>query len=90
MNAFLFGVAIFLLANLAAGLVRIMRGPTAADRMLAAQLFATTGIAIMLLLAEALAQPAAQDVALIFAVLAVLSGLAFVRRVWGKALKEGD
>lgn len=89
MNAFLFGVAIFLLANLAAGLVRIMRGPTAADRMLAAQLFATTGIAVMLLLAEALAQPAAQDVALIFAVLAVLSGLAFVRRVWGKALKEG-
>lgn len=89
MSVFLFALAVFLLANLTAGLIRIMRGPTAADRMLAAQLFSTTGIALMLLLAEATGLPAAQDVALIVAVLAVLSGLAFVRRVWGRALREG-
>lgn len=89
MNGFLFALAVFLLANLTAGLIRIMRGPTAADRMLAAQLFSTTGIAIMLLLAEATALPAAQDTALIVAVLALLAGLAFVRRVWGRVLREG-
>lgn len=89
MSVFLFALAVFLLANLTAGLFRIMRGPTAADRMLAAQLFSTTGIAVMLLLGEATGVPAAQDAALIVAVLAVLSGLAFVRRVWGRALREG-
>lgn len=37
-----------------AGLVRIARGPTPADRMLAAQLFGTTGVAVLLLLAQGL------------------------------------
>ena len=82
MNGFLWAVALFLLVNIALGLVRIFRGPTTADRMLAAQLFGTTGIAIMLVLAEIEEAPAALDVALIFAVLAVLASLAFVRRLW--------
>jgi len=72
--------AIFLLLNIALGLIRILRGPTAADRMLAAQLFATTGVAVLLLLAEAQAMPALRDVALVLAALAVLAAVAFVRR----------
>ena len=43
-------VALFLLFAIVAGLLRILRGPTAADSMLAAQLFGTCGVAILLLL----------------------------------------
>ena len=42
-------LAFFLLLNIAAGLLRIVRGPTRVDRMLAAQLFGTTGVAVLLL-----------------------------------------
>jgi multicomponent Na+:H+ antiporter subunit F len=76
------GLALFLVVNIATGLVRILRGPTPADRMLAAQLFATTGVAVLLLLGEAQAAPAFADVALIFALLAVLAAVAFVERAW--------
>lgn len=81
MSEFLAGAAVFLLFNIALGLIRVWRGPTAADRMLAAQLFGTTGIAIVLLLAVAGGEPAGVDVALVFAMLAVLTLLAFVRRL---------
>ncbi len=45
-------LAVFLLVNLLAALVRALRGPTAADRMLAALLFGTTGVGVLLLLAH--------------------------------------
>ncbi len=60
------------------GLFRILRGPTPSDRMLAAQLFGTTGVAILLLLAEA-GDAALRDVALVFAALAVVNAVIFVR-----------
>jgi multicomponent Na+:H+ antiporter subunit F len=82
MSAFLTGVALFLLLNVAAGLIRVVRGPTQADRMLAAQLFGTTGVAIVLLLSQATGEPALRDVALIFALLAVVISVAFVKRGW--------
>jgi multicomponent Na+:H+ antiporter subunit F len=82
METLYLALAIFLMLNVAAGLLRILRGPTAADRMLAAQLFGTTGVAILLLLAEAQGQPALRDVALVFALLAALATVAFVKRVW--------
>jgi multicomponent Na+:H+ antiporter subunit F len=72
-------LAFFLLLNVFGGLVRVLRGPTAADRMLAAQLFGTTGVAILLLLAEGLGQPALRDVALVFALLAAVAAAVFVR-----------
>ncbi len=75
-------LAFFLLANILLGLLRVLRGPTPADRMLAAQLFGTTGVAILLLLAQGLAAPALRDVALVFALLAALAVVAFVRRAW--------
>lgn len=75
-------LAMFLLLNLAAGLWRIARGPTAADRMLAAQLLGTTAVGTLLLLAQANAMPAARDVALVLALLAAVTAVAFVRRAW--------
>jgi multicomponent Na+:H+ antiporter subunit F len=84
MSLLLLGVATFLLINLAAGLWRVMRGPTSADRMLAAQLFGTTAVAILLLLAEAMGEPALRDIALVFALLAAVAAVAFVQRVWSR------
>jgi multicomponent Na+:H+ antiporter subunit F len=80
MNGFVLGVALFLLLNVAAGLVRVWLGPTAPDRMLATQLFGTTGTAILLLLAEGLSNAAFRDVALILSLLASISTVVFVRR----------
>jgi multicomponent Na+:H+ antiporter subunit F len=80
MSAFLLAGALFLLATIGAGMVRILRGPTAGDRMLAAQLFGTTGVAMLLLLAEALDVPALVDVALVFGLLAAVATVAFVRK----------
>ncbi|WP_265089452.1 monovalent cation/H+ antiporter complex subunit F [Psychrobacter sp. 72-O-c] len=75
-------LALFLLLNLGVGMWRVLRGPTAADRMLAAQLFGTTAVAILLLLAEASSSAALRDVALVFALLATVTAVAFVRRAW--------
>lgn len=84
------GVAILLMLSLGIGLVRIWRGPGFADRMLAAQLLGTSGIAILLVLAAKSGQPALRDVALILALLAVLAVLAFVARVWDPDVDGGD
>ena len=74
--------ALVLLLSLVLGLLRIWQGPGFADRMLAAQLLGTTGVAMLLLLADPLGMPALRDVALVLALLAVLAVLAFVARVW--------
>jgi multicomponent Na+:H+ antiporter subunit F len=82
MNLTLEIVAVILLASLVLGLIRVWRGPTIADRMLAAQLFGTTGVALLLVLAELQGLPALRNVALVLAVLALMAVLAFVARVW--------
>jgi multicomponent Na+:H+ antiporter subunit F len=79
MAVFDYGVAVFLLLNLVGGLYRIVRGPSAADRMLASQLFGTTGVAVLLVLADATGVAALRDVALVFAALAGVNALVFVR-----------
>lgn len=88
MSELALGLAAFLLANLLVALVRVMLGPTGADRMLVAMLFGTTGVAVLLLLAEAQALPALIDAALVFALLAAIAGAAFARRAWLKPLGE--
>lgn len=80
----------FLLINLLVTLVRTVRGPTSADRLLAALLFATTGVAILLLLAFTPGGEALIDVALIFALLAAITGAAFAQRAWRQEGKEAD
>ncbi len=82
MQMLYFGMALFLLLTLVAGLWRVLRGPTAADRMLAAQLFGTTAVACVLLLAQAIDYPPLRDVALVLALLAAVTAVAFVRRAW--------
>jgi multicomponent Na+:H+ antiporter subunit F len=85
MDVVLHVTALFLLLNVLAGLVRVARGPTSPDRMLAAQLFGTTGVAILLVLAEAVDAPPLRDVALVFALLAAVLAVAFVKRGRGRA-----
>jgi multicomponent Na+:H+ antiporter subunit F len=80
MNALLAASALFLVVTLCAGLLRIVRGPTPSDRMMAAQLMGTTGIAALLLLAPVVRVPALIDVALIFALLAAVAAAAFTRK----------
>ncbi|MBA4142718.1 MAG: pH regulation protein F [Nitrosospira sp.] len=73
---------VFLFINLLVALLKVTRGPTHADRMLAALLFGTTGVALLLLLAHTEGEPALVDIALALAVLAVIAGAAFAQRAW--------
>lgn len=78
MAEFLVAAAGFVLAMTALGLTRILRGPADADRMMAAQLLGTGGIAALLLLATGTKVPAAVDAALTLALLAAFASVAFV------------
>jgi multicomponent Na+:H+ antiporter subunit F len=79
MTEFLFGGALAVLFTVALGLVRILRGPGDADRMMAAQLLGTGGIAVLLLLGAAVGDAAVVDVALTLALLAAFASIAFVK-----------
>jgi multicomponent Na+:H+ antiporter subunit F len=78
MAEFLYGAAVFVLAMVALALFRILRGPTDADRMMAAQLLGTGAIAAVLLLGVAAGDTASVDVALTLALLAAFAAFAFV------------
>lgn len=90
MNLIYQTLALLLLLTLAAGMWRILRGPTLADLMLAAQLFGSTTVAILLLLSQASGKSALRDVALVFALLAVITVVAFVRRAWSNHTEQQD
>jgi multicomponent Na+:H+ antiporter subunit F len=83
-------IAVFLLLNVLAGLVRVARGPTLADRMLTVQLFGTTGVAILLLLGAESGRGALRDAALVFALLAAITSAAFVRLAFRGRGGDGD
>ena len=87
MPEFLFAAAGLVILLVAIGLVRILRGPGDADRMMAVQLFGTGGIAALLLLAAGAAQAAAVDVALTLALLTAFASVAFVK---GAAPRDSD
>ena len=72
-------IAVLLVLTVLAGLVRVARGPTLMDRMLVAQLFGTTGVAVLLLLSVDAGRGALRDVALVLALLAPIASVAFVR-----------
>ena len=80
MTEFLTAALGFILALLALGLVRVLRGPSDADRMMAAQLIGTAGVAALLLLGTLSGVPAAADVALTLALLATFASIAFVKK----------
>ena len=79
MAEFLTGVACFILLVVAVGLVRLLRGPGDADRLMAVQLLGTGSIALVLLIGVATDVPAMVDVALTLALLAAFAGVALVR-----------
>ena len=81
---FLAAAAILLVA-MAAGMVRVIAGPTRPDRMLGAQLAGTTSVAVLLLLSFSLKEPALRDAALMFSLLAAVAVVAFVKRAWIEA-----
>lgn len=58
---------------------RVLHGPSRADRLMAVQLFGTTGTAALLILAQAEQQPALRDVALVIALLAAMLSAALVQ-----------
>jgi multicomponent Na+:H+ antiporter subunit F len=71
--------AAILLVAVAASLVRTVRGPTPADRMMGAQLAGTAGIAVVILLATAQGHPGILDVALVLALLAAFAVVGFAK-----------
>ena len=81
MTGFLAWAAVLLMLSLLLGLVRVLRGPSAADRLMAAQLIGTTGVGLLLLLTPVLGIPALVDVALVLALLAVVAVAALTGQV---------
>ena len=80
MTLFYLVIAAMLIISFAGGAIRLLRGPTRADRMMGAQLFGTTGAAIAVVLAAAMDAWVLIDVALVFASLAAVTVIAFVQR----------
>jgi multicomponent Na+:H+ antiporter subunit F len=78
MTNFLSLILIVLLLSIFAGLIRVFRGPAPAERMLAAQLFGTASVAILLVLSQVMQMQALLDVALVFALLGAVTLVAFV------------
>ncbi len=79
-----------LLGTIVIGLIRVERGPSPADRMLAAQLFGTAGVAMLLLLSVGLDMPSLRDVAIVLALLAAMTAVAFVKRAWHRGARDSD
>ncbi|MBX3356265.1 MAG: hypothetical protein KF724_11285 [Phycisphaeraceae bacterium] len=70
MNTFLLVMAAVILATVALGVIRVIRGPSRSDRAVAVQLLATGGMAAILLGGSAVGSQGAIDTSLILAVLA--------------------
>ena len=75
----LLGAALVVLVAVTAGMVRVLRGPGVADRVLAAQLLGTGGVAALTLLATAGGAPELVDTALVLALLAGFAVVALVK-----------
>lgn len=72
--------AVLVLAAVAAGLARVLRGPGNTERIMAAQLLGTGGIAALLLFGAAAGSSSAIDLALLLALLAAFATIAFVKK----------
>lgn len=84
MSVYLLGVAVFVLATVAVGLARILRGPGDADRIMAAELLGTGGVAALLLLGSVSGDGAVVNVALTLALLAAFASVVFYKGVTGE------
>ena len=79
MNEFYYSAALVILANIAVSLLRVLKGPTPADRMMGVQLIGTGGAAILILLWLIQRLPGVLDVALLLALLAAFAVVGFVK-----------
>lgn len=79
MNEFYYSAALVILANIAVSLIRVLKGPTAADRMMGVQLIGTGGAAVLVLLWLVQRLPGVLDVALLLALLAAFAVVGFVK-----------
>jgi multicomponent Na+:H+ antiporter subunit F len=86
MTTFYLIVATALFASLCGGMYQVLRGPTPGDRMLVIQLFGTTVVAVLVLIGKAVNDSALVDVAVILALLAAVTMIAFVRCAWSVEL----
>lgn len=78
MADFMVAAAAFILIVVAVGLLRVLLGPTDADRLMSGQLLGTGGIAVLMLVAVATKNYAIIDVALLLALLSAFASVAFV------------
>lgn len=90
MSVFHLAMATVLLASIAAGFRRLMLGPDPEDRLVSAQLLGTSAVGILLLLAEAFSAPVLRYVGLVFASLAAVTLVAYVRLGVGESETEGE
>jgi multicomponent Na+:H+ antiporter subunit F len=81
-NVLYLGAAVALLLTIVLSLGHVFRQPGRADSLLAALLFGSTGVALVLVLGKALGMDRALDIALVFALLAAVLGVAFVLCGW--------
>lgn len=78
MTNFYLSAAGIILFTVAIGLVRVLSGPSNADRVMATQLLGTGGIASLLLVAAATGVRGVEDVALGLSLLAAFAAIGFV------------
>lgn len=91
MSDFLSFAALLILVGVVIGLLRILRGPSPSDRLMAAQLLGSGTVGVTLLLGFAAGgahQAAYIDIALTLALLAAFASVAFSNKVLGR--REGD
>ncbi len=82
--------AVLLLATLGVALMRAVRGPGRVDRIMAAQLVATGGVGVALVLGAARNDPSMLDAVLIGTLLASVAVSAYVRgRTLGQPETDG-
>ena len=84
------GTAICLLINIAVGLVFLTSRKSSEESLLAALLFGTTGVALTLIVGKAVGQGRSVDIAVVFALLAAVLGVAFARFGWFDENRKGD
>jgi multicomponent Na+:H+ antiporter subunit F len=89
-STFLLAAGSIVLAIVAFGLRRLLRGPGDADRIMALLLLGTGGIAALLLQGVATGMPGVIDVALSIALLAVFAAVAFARAAEAPADDASD
>jgi multisubunit Na+/H+ antiporter MnhF subunit len=90
MQAFLTLAALALLINAGVAVWAMLHAKSAAAHVLPLLLLGTNASAIVLLLAEVMNEPAARDIAFVFAVLAALTSLAFSHRLWWRLPKREE